>query len=79
MERLPDLAGLTHAEKDEVIQYGEFAAVVDIRTLELIDGKLPRRAMELVLDWAELHQTELLEDWRLCEVHMPPRQIEPLQ
>lgn len=60
-------------------QYGEFADVVDIRTLELIDGKLPRRVMELVLDWAELHQTELLEDWRLCEVHMPPRQIEPLQ
>lgn len=44
-----------------------------------MEGKLPRRALELVLDWAELHQAELLEDWGLCQKHLQPRKIEPLQ
>jgi hypothetical protein len=28
---------------------------------------------------AELHQTELMEDWELCRKHVEPRPIEPLQ
>jgi len=32
-------------------RYGEHEAVVDIRKLELIEGKAPRRALNLVLDW----------------------------
>jgi hypothetical protein len=28
-----------------------------------MEGNLPRRATQLVLDWTELHQAELLEDW----------------
>ncbi|GAM08587.1 hypothetical protein OR1_00859 [Geobacter sp. OR-1] len=60
-------------------EYSEFKAVIDIRTFEVIEGKLPRRALELVLDWAELHQTELMEDWELCRKHVEPRPIEPLQ
>jgi len=60
-------------------EYGEYKAVIDIRTFEVIDGKLPRRALELVLDWAELHQAELLEDWELCRSHVEPRPIDPLQ
>jgi len=37
-------------------QYGEYKATVDIVSLSLAEGRLPRRALELVLDWAELHQ-----------------------
>lgn len=48
-------------------------------TLTISSGQLPRRAQELVLDWAELHQKELLEDWRLCMDKQPPNQIEPLK
>lgn len=59
--------------------YGEFSASVDIQTLEIIEGKLPRRALAMVLDWAELHQAELLEDWQLCSKHLTPKQIKPLQ
>ncbi len=36
--------------------YGEHEAKIAIETLELIEAKLPRRALGLVLDWAELHQ-----------------------
>ncbi|HEX3995829.1 MAG TPA: DUF4160 domain-containing protein [Acetobacteraceae bacterium] len=39
--------------------YGDHEAKIGIETLELIEGKLPRRALGLVLDWAELHRQEL--------------------
>ena len=38
------------------VEYAEFKATVDIVELRISGGKLPRRAQELVLDWAELHQ-----------------------
>jgi len=40
---------------------------------------LPRRALELVLDWAELHRDELLKDWELCRQHQQPDEIEPIK
>jgi len=67
-----------HAPPHFHAQYGEYKAVIDIRTLELQEGKLPRRALELTLDWAELHQAELLEDWELCHRHLQPNKIKPL-
>jgi hypothetical protein len=60
------------------VEYAEYKASVNIQTLELMEGKLSRRAQELVLDWAELHQKELLEDWELCRQHQEPKKIEPL-
>lgn len=59
--------------------YGEHEALIDIRSLEPLQGKLPRRALMMVLDWAEMHQAELLEDWALCEQLLPPRKIKPLE
>lgn len=43
--------------------YAEFEAEIDIRTLEVIRGQLPRRALALVLEWAAEHRSELMEDW----------------
>jgi hypothetical protein len=60
-------------------QYGEYKATIDIESVALAEGRLPRRGLELVLDWTELHQTELLHDWELCREHHVPRSIEPLQ
>ncbi|RDS84715.1 DUF4160 domain-containing protein [Dyella monticola] len=58
--------------------YGESEALIDIRTLEVIEGQLPRRAMVFVLEWAALHRAELQEDWDLCATRKPPHPIEPL-
>lgn len=60
-------------------EYGEYRAEIDIQTLEVLAGKLPRRALELVQDWAELHRDELLKDWNLCQAHQQPADIEPLE
>jgi hypothetical protein len=68
-----------HAPPHFHVQYAEFKATVDIMTLTISAGQLPRRAQELVLDWAELHQKELLEDWQLCMDKQQPNQIEPLK
>ncbi len=68
-----------HAPPHFHAQYGEFKASIDIRSLEIVEGKLPRRALELVLDWAELHQAELLENWELCQRHLEPRKLDPLR
>jgi hypothetical protein len=68
-----------HAPPHFHAEYGEYKAVINIQTLEVMEGKMSRRALELVLDWAELHQTELMEDWELCRKHLEPHPIEPLQ
>lgn len=59
--------------------YGEYEALIDIRTLEVTKGTLPRRALVLVLEWAVIHRAELMEDWKLCEAKESPKKIEPLE
>ena len=41
---------------------GEHEAKIAVDTLAVIEGTLPRRALKLVLDWAELHREELRDN-----------------
>jgi hypothetical protein len=59
--------------------YGEFEAHIGLDPLEVIKGKLPRRALALVLDWAELHASELRENWDRGQRHLEIRPIQPLE
>jgi hypothetical protein len=60
--------------------YGDEVAQIDIRTGEVLEGHLPRRALRLVQDWAELHRQELLENFaRLQQEIARFRKIEPLR
>lgn len=59
--------------------YGKNEALIDIRTLEVIKGKLPRRALALVMEWASENRQQLIEDWELCEKKQPIRKIKPLK
>lgn len=67
-----------HAPPHFHARYGEFEATIEIGTLTIIEGQLPRRALNLVQEWAMIHSEELLEDWRLCRGKTPPTKIEPL-
>lgn len=58
--------------------YAEFEALIDIQTVRVIRGALPPRALALVLEWAQEHRTELLEDWNLCAHKQRPKKIRPL-
>lgn len=59
--------------------YAEYEALIDIRTLEIIKGGLPKRALAMVLEWAVQHRTELMEDWNLCQQKQLPKSIAPLE
>ena len=59
--------------------YAEYEVLIDIHTLEVVRGTMPRRALALVLEWAFQHRTELLEDWTLCEKNQSPKKISPLE
>ncbi|MEW5893911.1 MAG: DUF4160 domain-containing protein [Pseudomonadota bacterium] len=59
--------------------YGEHEALIDIRTLEVIAGSLPKRALNLTIEWAIEHRDALMEDWTLCQSKQLPKQIPPLE
>jgi hypothetical protein len=53
--------------------YGEYNALFDIQSLEVIEGDLPSRAKKLTIEWAALYQRELLEMWEKQQFHkLPP-------
>ena len=41
-------------------EYGGDLALIDIRSLAVFSGRLPPRVTGLVIEWATLHQRELL-------------------
>lgn len=59
--------------------YGDHEAVIVIESVEILEGSLPRRALGLVREWAELHREELRADWELCRAKQQPLKIAPLE
>ena len=59
-------------------EYAEFEAVYRVETLEILRGNLPRRAHALVVEWATLNRTELMDNWRKARAAEPPAKLEPL-
>lgn len=60
-------------------EYGEEEGLFDIRTLEIIEGKLSKRAKMLVMEWGLEHRDELIENWDKARVPQELTKIEPLQ
>lgn len=60
------------------VKYQEFEAVIDIEH-GVVHGDMPRRALNLVFDWLDLHKSELLENWKRIEERKPLFKIEPLK
>ena len=59
--------------------YGEHEALIEIETLDVCRGELPRRALALVLEWAALRRNELRRDWALARSGRQPEPIQPLE
>jgi hypothetical protein len=68
-----------HAPPHFHAEYGEHEALVEIETLAIYRGSLPRRALALVLEWAALHRDDLRRDWDLAGSGQRPAPIEPLE
>ena len=59
--------------------YGEFKVSILIENLGILEGRLPPKALSLVIEWADLHQEELRKNWDLLKEHKPLFKIEPLK
>ncbi|MGZ5028891.1 MAG: DUF4160 domain-containing protein [Methylobacter sp.] len=59
-------------------EYNEFRVSISIENLGLIEGKLPSKAMSLVVEWAQEHQEELLANWNSIKETGNYHKIEPL-
>jgi Domain of unknown function (DUF4160) len=60
------------------VRYAEHDASIAIETLELLEGSLPKRALALTHEWAELHRNELMENWQRARNKEPLLDIDPL-
>jgi len=64
-----------HPPRHIHIKYGEFVAIMELENLNIIEGRIPKRCQQLVREWAEIHQHELIEMWDTQSFHS----IEPLE
>lgn len=60
------------------VYYNEHKAEIDILSLSIIAGELPKRVYQLVVEWALEHREELLMDWDLMRNDVAPNKIAPL-
>ena len=70
MRRISQFFGITiamfyndHSPPHFHASYAEWEATVAIDSLEILAGRLPTRALALILEWAALHRAELRADW----------------
>ncbi len=60
-------------------EYGSDLALLDIRNLSVFSGRLPPRVIGLVIEWATLHQQELLANWDRARAQQELHRIAPLE
>ena len=58
--------------------YGEYEIMVNIET-GVIEGKFPRRALRLVLEWYITNKGALQENWQKAREGIPLEMIPPLE
>ena len=59
-------------------KYGDFQIIIEINS-GIVEGKFPRRALNLVMEWYEIHKEELLQDWELIRTTGEFNKIQPLE
>jgi hypothetical protein len=60
-------------------RYGGQRISVNIETLAVERGRLSPRVTGMILEWAHLHQQELLENWESMRSGRTPKHILPLE
>jgi len=60
-------------------RYNDYKAIISIKDLSVIEGKLPPKVLGLVIEWASIYQKQLMEDWDLAEEFAELKKIPPLE
>ena len=58
-------------------EYQGYKAVISIEK-GIIEGKMPKTALKLIIEWLDIHKEELLINWKKIEEKKPLNKIEPL-
>jgi hypothetical protein len=58
--------------------YGEHEISVEVES-GVVRGHFPPRALQHVLEWAALHEQELLDNWDLAREGKPLNRVSPLE
>jgi len=61
------------------VRYSGQKALIAIETPAVLRGRLSPRALGLVTEWAEMHRSELMEDWALARAEARLKPIPPLE
>jgi Domain of unknown function (DUF4160) len=56
-------------------EYAEYQAMIDIETLRVIEGDLPRPQHRKVVTWAKTRKPQLLDAWISCRSDLTPGKI----
>jgi hypothetical protein len=59
--------------------YGKQEIQVTLDPIGILHGRLPNRATSMGIEWAALHQRELLANWEQMRKDQPPDKIQPLE
>lgn len=59
-------------------KYGDFEIIIEINS-GIVEGKFPKRALSMVMEWYEIHKDELLQDWELIRTTGEFNKIQPLE
>ena len=59
--------------------YNEYEVQIEIKSGKILEGYLPRRSLNLVQDWRELHIDELMQNWDIGRTTGQFTKIEPLE
>lgn len=58
-------------------RYQEQEVIIEIQT-GIVQGKMSKRALRMLLEWSEKHQDELMRNWELSRERKPLDKIPPL-
>jgi len=58
-------------------RYQDQEIIVQIES-GLVQGKMSRRALRMVLEWSEKYQEELMRNWELARARKPLEPVPPL-
>lgn len=60
------------------VKYAEYRALVTIQD-GLIEGSMPRRALNMIYEWLDIHKDELMNNWEKITHGELPDKIKPLE
>jgi hypothetical protein len=67
--------GNDHGRPHFHVLAAEYRAVIDIESMEVIRGRLPKAKLRKVLTWAKPRQAALLEAWHRARAGEPVKRI----